>query len=438
MNSLPPASAPFLLRSPRSRPGGRAFAISAALGLALAADFAAPASAKPPGGPPPLGTLALDVWSDGSDGSGGSGGSERLHLLIAVSEEVTPGTPGLRHLASVDGGETWSEPVAVGEGQAPPFSPHRGMDPQIAGRGDRLVAAWMIAGTGFFGSGPIATAVSADGGRTWEPGPNPADHDSTEGHGFMDLAVDDEGVFHLVWLDNREGRRGLRHAESSDGGRHWSSNATIDPETCECCWNTLALWADGTPAVLYRAKSPRDMALSTRFPASGEGADPHPLWSQAVAVGGFGWRFEGCPHVGGGLALVETEGERTAHAAVWTGQEGRTGVHHLWSRDGGLSWSEPLPFGESGASHPDLAAASDGRVAVAWSEPAEGGRRIRATGVGSGGVAGEEAVTLSSEGRFATHPRIVPAGGGFRVFWTESHGQGGEHAWRSAFLDLSP
>ena len=80
------------------------------------------------------------------------------------------------------------------------------MDAQLAAApdGQHLVAAWTTAGTqDRFGRGPIATAVSADGGATWAPGPNPADDGLSTGHAFLDLACDAKGSFHLVWLDGR-------------------------------------------------------------------------------------------------------------------------------------------------------------------------------------------------------------------------------------------
>src|SRR5690606_32682217 len=144
-------------------------------------------------------------------------------------------------------------------GQAPPFSPHRGMDPRIAASRDRLVAVWTTAGTDAWGSGPLASAFSRDGGRTWEVGPNPSDSGLTTGHGFHDLAADAEGTFHLVWLDSRDGRQGLRYSRSRDGGRTWEANRTLATDTCQCCRNTLATGPGGEVGVLYRYGDPRDM-----------------------------------------------------------------------------------------------------------------------------------------------------------------------------------
>lgn len=118
---------------------------------------------------------------------------------------------------SEDGGEKWSEPVCVDKGMPPPDKASRGMDAQIAGASDRLVAVWETKGTDAWGGGPMATAISSDGGKTWKPGPNPADDGATSGHRFIDVAADEDGAFHLVWLDGRAGKQGLQYARSGDG-----------------------------------------------------------------------------------------------------------------------------------------------------------------------------------------------------------------------------
>lgn len=56
---------------------------------------------------------------------------------------------------------------------------------------------------------------------------------------------------------------------------------------------------------------PRDMAL---IRSSDQGAS----WQPVGMVGDFWWRFEGCPHIGGGLAQA---GDEQLNAVVWTGAE---------------------------------------------------------------------------------------------------------------------
>src|SRR5829696_1619631 len=171
------------------------------------------------------GAVSLDVSADG----------DRVHLLLGTRDAGR--APELTYLTSRDGGETWSDAVPVGANQPAPEPAHRGMDAQIAAAGDRLVVVWTTEGKeDRFGRGPMASAYSADGGKTWSVGANPADDGTAIGHAFIDVAADDQGVFHLVWLDGRDAPvspaaivnsattrpasagKGLRYARSTDGG----------------------------------------------------------------------------------------------------------------------------------------------------------------------------------------------------------------------------
>ena len=118
-------------------------------------DHSAPKEAAP-------GVASLDVFAAG----------DTLHLLIATRHPEAP--PKLEYLRSADAGATWSLPVRIGADQ-PPTIAKRGMDAQIAAAGERIVAVWPTAGTDKMGRGPMATATSADGGKTWTAGPDPAD-----------------------------------------------------------------------------------------------------------------------------------------------------------------------------------------------------------------------------------------------------------------------
>jgi hypothetical protein len=200
------------------------------------------------------GVLSLDVYMDVESG--------RVHLLTGESEAAGGEAPVLLHRVSKDGGATWSKPVRV-NGEIPaPHGLHRGADAQIAVRGDRIIAAWTTAGTDRWGSGPIATTISTDGGLTWTAGSNPADDGLTTGHGFIDLATDSNGTIHATWLDSRDGKQGVRYAHSVDQGRRWSANATLKPASCECCPNVLATAPNGFVGVLFRDGNPRNMALA--------------------------------------------------------------------------------------------------------------------------------------------------------------------------------
>ena len=357
------------------------------------------------------GVDSLDVAVDGTT----------LHLLLA-DYATNSKTPALLHQRSSDAGVTWSVPVRVDAGATPPLAPHRGMDAQLAVSGAKLVALWNTPGTGFGGRGPMATAISTNGGLTWQPGPNPADDGLPSDHSFVDCAADATGTFHLVWLDSRGGPKGLRYANSKDGGQTWSKNATLKPETCECCWNTIALGADGSVHALFRDKNPRDMAVLS---STDHGAS----WTAPVKVGNFNWDFQGCPHVGGGLLVRGS----ALHALVWTGATGHSGTYHLTSTDQGRTWSTPQRLGDADARRGDLASAGPQSLAAVWDRVSDGESAVFAGTSSDGGKTWSEPKQLSAPGINSAYPRAISVAGRYRVFWTESTA-GQPSAWQSAGL----
>ena len=327
----------------------------------------------------------------------------------------------LRHQRSRDGGRTWSAPVRLPVEAGDLKGAHRGNDPQVAAHGDRLVAVWTQPGTSPWGSGPLATALSADGGRTWSRGPNPADDGTTDGHGYADLATDAAGIFYMAWLDGRDGGQGLRGAVSRDAGRTWSRNATLDARTCECCWNRMAAAEAGTVAVLYRDKDPRDLAVATS-------ADAGATWARRGTAGAFGWAFDGCPHVGGGIAF-----DRGGLAALaWTGEEDEAGLHALRSADGGATWSAPVRVGSKTAHRGDLASSGDVLAAV-WDDPVAAKGAVLGATSRDGGRTWSPARALAAAAG-AAQPAVAAVGPGrFLAAWIET-APGGEARWRSAPL----
>ena len=278
-----------------------------------------------------LGVLGLDVYASAS--------GDVVDALIAVQEKGDPlPSVELRHTRSRDGGATWSRPVPILPGAARVFSPRRGAEPQIAASGDRLVVIWTEPGTSPWGSGPLASAVSADGGRTWKAGVSPADDGTTKDHGFVDVAAVSPNAFLAVWLDSRDGGQGLRSAVSKDGGVSWARNVDVERRTCECCANRLLVREDSVD-VIYRARDPRDMNVART-------TDGGASWTKLGPVARFGWEFDGCPEVAGALATTRVRGEERTYALAWTGKESDVGVWAVASDDQGRTWTKPGRDGE--------------------------------------------------------------------------------------------
>jgi BNR repeat-like domain len=349
------------------------------------------------------GVASLDVCADG----------KAIHELTAVAKPMSP--IEIHYRRSDDSGSTWNTATIITTGMAP-HKPNRTADIQIAAHGDQLLAAWSVAGTGFMGSGPLMTAISHDGGRSWSAGANPADDNSMGGHSFVDLAVDGSGRFHAAWLDNRSGKQGLIYSNSDDGGHSWATNRILDPTTCECCWNTL--FANGDQVhVLFRASSPRDMRL---FSSPDRGA----TFSPATTVGMFNWTIEACLHVGGDL----TSNGNALHAVVWTGADNKTGVYHLRSQDRGATWSEPHPFPIPRARQTSVAVFQE-RVIVCTTANDGSGNAIWIQRSDDNGSTWQLPHCISVIGKEVAHPKTITTTNGIHIFWTERTENG---AWTVA------
>lgn len=421
-----------------TRPGRAA----ALLGTVLAACTQGPegpaVSDRPAAKPSFLATAVLpDLDSMDVYVAGGT-----LHALVAGATET--GSRAVYYLRSPDGGRSWSKLAAVSQPGAPPVSARHGNDVQIAAAGDRLVAAWPVE-AGLPGLGRVATAFSADGGKTWEPGPNPAAPELGAGpigpgpsdidqaaidQGYIDLAADRLGHFHLVWLDDRAetGRHsGVRYTRSLDGGRHWAPDTTLDPASCTCCRLALASAEGQRLAVLYRDYAPHDMALLGS-------ADLGLSWRREGAVGAFNWAFTGCPHAGG--ALVMTGGtvygqDETLDALVWTGREPVLGLYHLRSNGGGRHFGAPVRLGDASARHGDLAVLDRHHLVAVWETGSANGSRIVIAESPDGGSHWSEPEPISRAGVGARRPRIAATPAGPRVFWSET-GPNGTARWAMA------
>ena len=395
-------------------PPGRAARcrLGALAALLLIAGGTAAGAGSGHGGGLPEGAVGLDVSARG----------DIVDALIAYHHH---GVYRLEHRRSADGGRSWGEGVEIPTTDRAPAAPHRGMDAQIAAHGDRVVALWTIPGSSAWGSGPLTTALSSDGGRTWSAGPNPADDGSDDGHGFSDLAFDAAGRLHAVWLDGRDGSQGLRWARSDDAGRSWTANVTIDSPICECCWNKVVPREGGTAYVLYRDVEPRDMALAAT-------PDAGATWSRLGPTEAFDWRIDGCPHVGGGLAVTASERGEELHVLSWTGKSEVAGLYLETSGDGGRSWREPYPLAGAGAQHGDLAARGE-ILAVAWDEIVSGSRVVFAATSADAGASWTPRLRFSADGAKASHPLVVAVGDDFVVLWTEST-EGSPAVWRAVRL----
>ncbi len=334
---------------------------------------------------------SFDIYKDG----------ETLHTLISGLKTEKDTIQTVSYLQSTDNGKNWSIPVEIPMSLSEVLA-SRGNDVQIAAKGENLVAIWQTQG-GIPNSGALMSVYSHDAGKTWLVGKNPAiDNFGDQSH--IDLIADNKGIFHTVWLADPEenGYQSLRYARSIDNGENWKTPIKLDDSSCSCCWNTLAVSQNDELHVLYRDMNPRDMTMLSS-------SDNGITWKNKRTVGEFNWHFDGCPHVGGGIAFDE---KNDFYASIWTGESSKSGLYTMNSIT-----QRPIKISKN-ATHSDIALLEN-RVVVVWDEMSKDGTGIFLAESMDKGATWTVSHRLSANGVNSTHPRIVTTENNALILWTE-------------------
>ncbi len=296
-----------------------------------------------------------------------------------------------------------------------------------------------------FPASDLRFARSTDGGRTFSPAltVNSDAGGRPSSHTFHDLTVGPDGTIYVAWLDGRtrdaararlmaEGKlkppatgghgkhdraamaaaaraeaqlplpgTELRVAVSRDGGRSFEETAVVAEGTCQCCRTALAVGEDGTLYLAWRHIFPggeRDIALVRSI-------DGARTFTSPTRVHADGWQLDGCPHAGPSLAL-DARGQ--VHVAWYTGAPSRPGLYYAFSKDGGRSFSAPVPLADGvGVSQVKLGGHDTDRIWLAW----ENGRSLYlAVANGAGGVTVTDTLSGSQPALAAGNGLVALAG----------------------------
>ena len=237
-----------------------------------------------------------------------------------------------------------------------------------------VVAHWLRRNSPQTSGYDVMIAHSTDDGRTWSA-PFSPHHDGTKTqHGFASFFERPGAAepFGVVWLDGRlttpstnpdddaVGEMTLRSARF-DAAWQERAEQPIDLRVCDCCPTAAAATANGV-VVAYRDRTAdeiRDIAVA-RF-AGG-------AWSEPTIVHHDGWKIDGCPVNGPGVAA----NGRDVAVAWFSAPHDEGHAFVAFSRDEGRTFGAPVRVDEAGAlGRVDVADASDGSVVVSWIELAD-------------------------------------------------------------------
>jgi len=149
---------------------------------------------------------------------------------------------------SVNGGQTWADPVAL-TGDSQSVFGHR-----LVRSGDRLLLVWQDSRTGL---DRIYSVSSGDGGVTWTS-PTRVDHLPAESRSDASspaAVLGADGEAFVAWQDGRNGRPDIFIGRSGDGGRSWDKEDTrLDMDDAGTAFSkspAVARAADGRLAVAW-------------------------------------------------------------------------------------------------------------------------------------------------------------------------------------------
>ena len=271
--------------------------------------------------------------------------------------------------SSMDGGQTLSTPVAVTKER---LNLDWGPDARpkiVVDREGRIAVAFSIFRDKAF-NGQVLYSRSSDGGKDFaEPKPITS---SNESQRFEAMALDQDGSLFVAWIDKRnrvpvqqEGRKyegaAVFFASSRDGGATYSEARMLKDNTCECCRLGIAFAGPGRPAVVFRnifEGSIRDHAVMTF-------ADPStPGEIRRVSVDD--WQISACPHQGPSLSISAAG---TYHVTWYTNGKARKGLFYARSKDGGVTFSDPMQVGRADRSPSrPFVIAGPHELAMVWKE----------------------------------------------------------------------
>ncbi|MCP4975744.1 MAG: hypothetical protein GY931_06240 [Maribacter sp.] len=309
--------------------------------------------------------------------------SNAEHTLMSWVEKVDDSTTQLKYARLING--KWKEPQLIEQGRD--WFVNWADFPAITENNGHLISHVLKKSSKETFSYDIRLNVLKQGDSHWTTDLQlHSDATKTE-HGFVTTLPYKDDSFFIIWLDGRNtagsdhdhqsGAMTIRAAEVSSKGTV-SNELLLDERTCDCCQTTAAITANG-PVVIYRDRSEEEVRdISIVRLVNGEWTTPKTIYND-------NWQINGCPVNGPKSADIDNN-----LVVAWfteAGQEAKVKV--VFSSDGGASFEEPLPIGDSNViGSVDIALIDSDNAIVSWMETIGIEAQIKAVKVHKSGIIG--------------------------------------------------
>jgi hypothetical protein len=287
------------------------------------------------------------------------------NLVMSWVRMINDSVSAFCYVVSADHGQSFSQPVVIPATNK--IEPHSENLPKVIFKpSGEIIALWGEPNPNPKNkySGLVFYSQSFDNGITWNS-PRPLVND-TSGYDqrYYDVALLPGGEVAIIWLDNRKatGKEGSAlYFAVTKGKDGFSGERRISEGCCQCCRTALFIDSKSGIHILYRGiikDSIRDMLHSV----SNDGGNS---FSPPRIINNDNWVIRGCPHTGPAM----TENKEGLHFTWFTGAINK-GCFYTRSDMNGEYFTGYERISEMG-SHPQIAAFTDGRLAIAWDETVE-------------------------------------------------------------------
>ncbi|MEO5565322.1 MAG: sialidase family protein [Luteimonas sp.] len=314
--------------------------------------------------------------------------------------------------------------------------------PHIAATEDGALWVQFMQQRGSGHAGDIALARSIDGGFTWSQPVAVNDTSIEAEHGFAALWPNGRDSVGLAWLDSSgedaapapkraamaghdmadngmpahdmhdSGGRTVLRAAAFDMNLQPSAAAVLDHLTCDCCQSEVVLTSQGA-LLAYRDRT--DAEVRDIMVVRNDGK----AWGTPVPVHVDGWVMRGCPVNGPAIAAVGND----VVVAWFTEADQQPRVQVARSTNAGASFTAPVVLQQGDAVQGRTAIALDAAQAwILWLSEDRGGQTLWLSRR-SPDLAREfqriEVAKLQGRGRATGYPQIALRNGNAYIAWTD-------------------